>query len=123
MFPTRRETRDADAGRQRFPARFEKTGLFGAGDQVAEHFGDFALQRAGMAEDDAAVELVTDGFIDRRIAVAERNRTEPVAVINVAFSVRVPDTAAVAPDDHLRFLRQQSWCLGTGAGSPGHDPV
>ena len=44
-------------------ARLEKAHALGTGDDVDEAFGDFHLERMGIAEDDAILQLSCDGFI------------------------------------------------------------
>jgi hypothetical protein len=57
-----------------------------------------------MTEDDAFFELLFDCFIDFVLRIAERDRSQTVAKINVFVAVGVPDPAALAPDDHRRFV-------------------
>ncbi len=83
-----------------------------------------AVSSIGRRADEVAT-LVEDrahGLRHARVRVAQRDRPQPRAVLDVLVAVHVPDVAAAAArDDRRQALRILVLALGVGVGAAGHE--
>src|SRR5699024_11166254 len=84
----------SDRGSDRLAPGLEEASPVHPGHLLTDPFGNLALQRRGMAEDDAAIQLCPDRIVDRRVTVAERHRPQGVPVVDELPAAVVPHPAA-----------------------------
>ncbi len=108
-----------DAGSDSFTACLEEANPLGAGHDLGQQLGDLSLQRVGVTEDDALLELPGNGPVDLFDAVAEGNRSEGASKIDILIAVTIPNTASPAPynERRLSIFELRSLRIGRAAAA------
>ena len=93
----------------------------GARDQLDHALGGVELEAVGTDEVDAVRDRPLDGLVHRGVGVAEGDRPQPAAVLDVLVAIDVPDpTAGAALDDRCHPAGILVLALGVGVGSAGN---
>ncbi len=103
--------------------RLHKTNHLRIRDNFVKLLCELKLQRAGHAEEDTFLHLLTYGVVHFIITVPQRHRSKREAKVDVLFALHVPNAAALAPVNEFwhRALELRIRALGVRLRSPRNE--
>src|SRR4051812_6578251 len=120
MLAARVSAGETNTCRDRFAAGFQESHLLGARHDRTHHLRHFAFERMRMTEDDAAVELFTDRFIDGRETIAQRDRPQRIAEVDKLAPSIIPYAATLPAHDRRRLRGFEHGHFRAGTAAPRH---